>query len=186
MPRPPDNDDPPSDPRPRIDKANRVLRFLRPPVMRFVRYEYQFEFANGPPVIIVRGDSEEETESSEETSSSATTTTTAAATSTTATAAAAAMGADGSTTGRSLSPACSVSELSISLSDISLSSLLQLMDAPVEFDSETDYDDDENSHVNEGDGHVNGGDGHVNDGGDEDRLPMRINTTAWNVFRTRL
>lgn len=67
MPRPPDNDDPPSDPRPRIDKANRVLRFLRPPVMRFVRY--QFEFANGPPVIIVRGDSEEETESSEETSS---------------------------------------------------------------------------------------------------------------------
>jgi len=170
MPRPPDNDDPPSDPRPRIDKANRVLRFLRPPVMRFVRYEYQFEFANGPPVIIVRGDSEEETESSEETSSSATTTTTSSST---------AMGADGSTTGRSLSPACSVSELSISLSDVSLSSLLQLMNAPVEFDSETDYDDDENSHVNEGDGHVN-------DGGDEDRLPMRINTTAWNVFRTRL
>lgn len=60
------------------------------------------------------------------------------------------------------------------------------MDAPVEFDSETDDDDDENSHVNEGDGHVNGGDGHVNDGGDEDRLPRRINTTAWDVFRTRL
>jgi len=98
MPHPPDNDDPPSDPRPKIDEVNRVLRFLRPPVMRFVRYEYQFEFANGPPVIIVRGDSEEETESSEETSSSATTTTTAAATSTTATAAAAAaMGANGST-----------------------------------------------------------------------------------------
>jgi len=80
-------------------------------------------------------------------------------------------------TGRSLSSAHSVSELSIGLPDISLSSLLQLMDAPVEFDSdsETDYDDDENSHVNEVDGHVNGG--------DEDR---RINTTAWDVFRTRL